>query len=76
MNQSIYLSYEFRFEDVWLGQSYFIINGKDEKDITQTRLQYEIIPILKEYIKDGIFKDVDGVKTKIKEIETKYSNQT
>ena len=75
LNRSIYLSDEFRVEDVWLGQSYFIINGKDEKDITQTRLQYEIIPILKEYIKDGIFKDVDGVKAKIKEIENKYSNQ-
>lgn len=75
LNPSIYLSDEFRVEDVWLGQSYFIISGKDEKNITQTRLQYEIIPILKEYIKDGIFKDIDGIRTKIKEIETKYSNQ-
>ena len=50
--KSQYLSEEFSPEDVWLGHSYFIT-----KDIDfVTRLKYEIKPILKEYIKDGILK--------------------
>lgn len=46
------VSTEFRVEDVWLGHSYFISkeNGGDIK----TRLEYEIKPILIEYVKDGI----------------------
>lgn len=50
---SDYLSKEFRPEDVWIGHSYFIMDKMDKA----TRLQYEIIPILKEYIKDGILND-------------------
>ncbi len=49
---SEYLSEEFRPEDVWLGHSYFI---KGDGDFS-LRKNYEIIPILKEYIKDGILK--------------------
>lgn len=52
LEKSEFLSEEFRPEDVWLGHSYFIT-----KDIDfATRLKYEIKPILKEYIKDGILK--------------------
>lgn len=56
------LSPEFRPEDIWLGHSYFI--QKKEKDengneilIPQNfsmRLEYEIKPILQEYVKDGV----------------------
>ena len=49
---SEHLSEEFRPEDVWLGHSYFI---KGEGDFS-IRKSYEIIPILKEYLKDGILK--------------------
>lgn len=49
---SEHLSEEFRPEDVWLGHSYFIKGNGD----FETRKQYEIIPILKEYVKDGILK--------------------
>ena len=52
LNRSEYLSEEFRPEDVWLGHSYFI-NGNDDFSI---RKNYEIIPILKEYVNDGILK--------------------
>lgn len=53
---------EFRPEDVWLGHSYFIQTkekDKDEKEILvpddfNIRLEYEIKPILMEYVKDGI----------------------
>lgn len=50
--KSQYLSEEFRPEDVWLGHSYFITKDIDFAN----RLKYEIKPILKEYIKDGILK--------------------
>lgn len=49
---SEHLSEEFRPEDVWLGHSYFI---KGENDFS-LRTKYEIVPILKEYVKDGILK--------------------
>lgn len=51
LKNSVYLSAEFRPEDVWLGHSYFI----KKKDATMDmRLDYEIRPILLEYIKDGV----------------------
>lgn len=56
------LSPEFRPEDIWLGHSYFI--QKKEKDENGNeilipkdfalRLDYEIKPILHEYVKDGV----------------------
>lgn len=49
---SEHLSDEFRPEDVWLGHSYFIKTNVD----FELRKKYEIIPILKEYIKDGVLK--------------------
>jgi hypothetical protein len=56
LKRSEHLSEEFRPEDVWLGHSYFIMQ-KDGKDCRDMRLNYEIKPILKEYLKDGIFKE-------------------
>ena len=44
------LSPEFRPEDVWLGHSYFIT----EYTPIDIRWEYEIKPILLEYVKDGI----------------------
>ncbi|WP_283643107.1 McrB family protein [Croceibacter atlanticus] len=52
LTRSEHLSEEFRPEDVWLGHSYFINTGED----FLMRKNYEIIPILKEYINDGILK--------------------
>ena len=51
LEKSDLLSAEFRPEDVWIGHSYFIIDDKKTKEY---RLKYEIKPILKEYLKDGI----------------------
>lgn len=45
------LSEEYRPEDVWIGQSYFIMEGENA---LQNRLLFEIIPLLEEYIRDGI----------------------
>ena len=65
---SDYLSDEFRPEDVMIGNSYFIMKDTNGKDVTNIRLNYEIIPILKEYLKDGIFKDKAGVEKIIEEL--------
>lgn len=46
-----YLSPDFHKNDVQIGHSYFIV--KDDSELT-TKWQYEIKPILNEYIKDGI----------------------
>ena len=66
LTQSTYLSTEFRPQDVWLGHSYFI--KKDEVD-SKLRLKYEIIPILEEYIKDGVLKESDDLKIAIGNLE-------
>lgn len=69
------LAAEFRPEDVWLGHSYFIQTkekDKDGKDILvpehfSIRLEYEIKPILMEYVKDGIL--INTIKVGDKEIK-------
>lgn len=45
------LSEEYRPEDVWIGHSYFIMDGEYA---LQNRLLFEIIPLLEEYIRDGV----------------------
>ena len=48
---SEYLSPDFHKNDVQIGHSYFLV--KDDRELA-TKWQYEIKPILNEYIKDGI----------------------
>lgn len=45
------LSEAYRPEDVWLGHSYFIMGDENAR---QNRLLFEIIPLLEEYIRDGV----------------------
>ena len=66
---SKYLSEEFDPADVWIGHSYFLMRDKEGVDRTRYRLTYEIIPMLWEYLKDGIFKDSDAVKQIIHELQ-------
>ena len=64
LKKSEWLSDEFSPEDVWIGHSYFIMKD-DNRNI---RLKYEIKPILREYLKDGVLKEsVNGqdIKTAI-----------
>lgn len=63
IEKSNYLSDEFNPKEVWLGHSYFIQHHeKDQNDEKihsfdfDLRLEYEIKPILREYVKDGILK--------------------
>ena len=46
-----YLSPEYRKEDVQIGHTYFLV---DSEETLMRRFEYQIIPILKEYYKDGI----------------------
>lgn len=61
LNKSEWLSDEFSPEDVWIGHSYFIMKENNRS----IRLNYEIKPILREYLKDGILKEsINGKDTK------------
>lgn len=66
---SDYLSEEFEPTDVWVGHSYFLMEDKNGQDQTANKLKYEIIPILREYIRDGVFKDTGKVEETIKDLE-------
>jgi 5-methylcytosine-specific restriction protein B len=46
-----YLSPDFKLNDVMIGHSYFLTNDENELKV---KLDFEIKPILKEYLKDGI----------------------
>lgn len=56
-----YLSPEYRKEDVQIGHTYFLVDSEDK---LMKRFEYQIIPILKEYYKDGIisFDSSDSVE--------------
>lgn len=47
-----YLAHDFKKEEIQLGHSYFLCKNNKELSL---KLHYEIIPILEEYVKDGIF---------------------
>jgi hypothetical protein len=60
LKRSDHLSLDFRPQDVWLGHSYFMTTEKDEekaKAELKLKLKYEIMPILDEYVKDGVLLD-------------------
>jgi MoxR-like ATPase len=67
-----YVSPEFNIEDIKIGHSYFIIDDKinnkyDDKEELQNKLEYEIKPLLLEYVKDGILNEeakeiITGIK--------------
>ena len=48
------LSDEYKPEDVWIGHSYFLMQDEEGNDNTTNRLLYEIIPLLEEYVRDGV----------------------
>jgi MoxR-like ATPase len=59
------LSPEFEKKDVQLGHSYFIDKSTEKDGATMAiRLEYEIIPILREYIRDGVLTG-ENIKEKI-----------
>ena len=45
---------EYRPEDVWIGHSYFLMQDEEGVDNTRERILYELIPLLEEYVRDGV----------------------
>lgn len=70
------LAEDIKPEDVWIGHSYFIMQDEQMGDVTRMRIQYEIIPLLEEYIKDGVFKDSNTPKEVIKKLNEYEVNDT
>lgn len=50
----LYLAPDFKAEDVQIGHSYFLAENEEK---LKMKLEYEIKPILREYIKDGILNE-------------------
>jgi MoxR-like ATPase len=57
-----FLSPDFKAKDVMIGHSYFLVKDADELRI---KLEYEIKPILREYLKDGIFLEIANDKIEL-----------
>ncbi len=63
------VSREFESKDVQIGHSYFIVkkedlkDGKDKQVLFDMKMNYEVAPILLEYVKDGILVNNVGSKT-------------
>jgi 5-methylcytosine-specific restriction protein B len=56
---SEYLAADFSAEDVWIGHSYFMSRKEKESEAKkelELKLNFEIKPLLKEYMKDGIIR--------------------
>lgn len=73
---SDFLSDDFSAKDVALGHSYFIAEKKkisedNRQEYFNMKMKYEVIPILNEYLKDGVFNEEATVK--IKEIEQRFA---
>jgi 5-methylcytosine-specific restriction endonuclease McrBC GTP-binding regulatory subunit McrB len=49
---------DFRPEDVWIGHSYFLTSqdGVEGNNEIKIKMKYEVLPLLKEYVKDGILR--------------------
>lgn len=66
---SDFLASDFDFKEVQLGHSYFLLKEatpEEQKAELEMRLKYEIIPILNEYVKDGLL--LETAKEEIKKI--------
>ncbi|MGP8216605.1 MAG: AAA family ATPase [Bacteroidia bacterium] len=66
-----YLAPDFKPEQVQIGHSYFLTEkaGGEGKQELEMKIKYEIVPILKEYLKDGIL--LPEAEEIIKELEIK-----
>ncbi len=78
LERSESLAPDFRPQDVWLGHSYFIIpdsktdgqifTQEERQKMLKQKLCYEVLPILQEYVKDGILLETETVKSVISEL--------
>ncbi|REE78831.1 ATPase family protein associated with various cellular activities (AAA) [Lutibacter oceani] len=49
-----FLASDFKKQDVQIGHSYFMADNKEELEI---KIKFEVVPILKEYVKDGVLNE-------------------
>lgn len=78
MRRSKFLASDFKPEEVMIGHSYFIVKENDENDLAEEqqikmKMKYEVLPILKEYIKDGILNDSDDLRKIISDLHDKVA---
>lgn len=66
---SKFLASDFDYKDVQIGHSYFILENDEEKEL-KLKMQYEVLPILREYVKDGLLQESATVK--IDELEEEF----
>ena len=59
-----YVSPEFNIEDIKIGHSYFI--AKDTEEL-KAKLEYQVKPLLREYIKDGVLNE--NAREKVEELK-------
>ncbi|MDR7128086.1 DNA polymerase III delta prime subunit [Algoriphagus sp. 4150] len=55
---------DFKPEDVWIGHSYFLTDKADSQtavDEIKIKMKYEVLPLLKEYVKDGILRSNEDI---------------
>lgn len=60
---------EYRPEDVWIGHSYFLVADESEMN---DRLRYEIIPLLEQYVRDGVL--TEAAQETIDELSERAEN--
>ena len=59
---------EFLPEDMWIGPSYFIFK-RNVPDDKFNNIFYEIIPLLRQYLADGVFMKPDTVERVIDKLK-------
>jgi len=60
-----FLAPDFKYKDVQLGHSYFLLKEgtvEEQKSELEMRLKYEIVPILEEYVTDGLLLENAAMK--------------
>lgn len=63
-----YIASDFNINDVLLGHSYFLAENNSELKL---KLEYEALPILKEYLKDGVLIKNDALENDWKDLTNK-----
>ncbi|UHO39894.1 AAA family ATPase [Chryseobacterium capnotolerans] len=69
---------EFEIKDVQIGHSYFIAkkrearNAVEAKEIFDMKMKYEVIPLLNEYLKDGVLNQ--SALSKINDLKATYAS--
>lgn len=78
LKPSQYMATDFKPEEVMIGHSYFITKENDENGLTEEqqikmKIKYEVLPILKEYMKDGILIESKELLAKLESLADKVA---